>query len=261
MDEFVGIWERIVEFFTHVSLGSVLTYMGVGASIIFGLDRWILSHRKPKARLRFSDGKKEITFHPHYCRAISKKYYVGPPFDSYDASAYEAVVNKYNQKLKEDNEFVLSFRLENTGKLQLENYRVEIDYGKGIQMISVKPYQSLTMQEFIENTNELDGVCINYNKSQIVYSSQDKYPLNQKDYKDFAIRFRPNPDVKQIELHWRISAKDFSKIGILVIHLTPTTDEYTEINFKNCEKDVPEGGDLIEDLKPYIEQMRKLLKN
>lgn len=228
---------------------------------ILGALSYIKSFRKPKARLRFANGKKKITYSPHYCHAISKKYYVGPPYDSYDASAYEAIVEKYNQKLKEDNEFVLSFRLENTGKLQLENYRVEIDYGKGIQEIGVKSYQSLTLQEFMENTNELDGVCINYNKRQIVYSSQDKSPLNQKDYKDFAVRFSPNPDVEQIELHWRISAKDFSQSGKFVAYLTPTTDEYTEIHFKNCERDVPEGGDLIEDLKPYIEHMKELLKN
>lgn len=240
----------------------ILTPIGTILGIIGGFFcvlTYIKSLRKPKARLRFANGKKKIAFSPHYCRAIAKKYYVGPQLDSYDASAYEELVKRYNQKLKQDNEFILPFRFMNTGKLQLENYRVEIDYDNGIKEIGVKPYQSLTLQEFIENTNELDGVCINFNKRQIVYSSQDKSPLNQKDYKDFAVRFSPNPDAEQIVMQWRISAKDFSKGGKLVVHLTPTTDEYTDIHFKNCERDVPEGGDLIEDLKPYIEQMKKLL--
>lgn len=234
------------------NIGALIGCVG-GFCGIIGLLR---SFRKPKARLRFSNGKKQLTFSPHYCRAITKKYYVGPPLDSYDASAYKALVDKYNQKLKQDNEFVLPFRLTNTGRLLLENYRVEIYYDNGIQEIGVKPYQSLTMQEFIENTNELDGVCLNYGKHQIVYSSPDKSALNQKDYKDFAVRFSPNPDAERIVLNWRISAKDFSKSGKLVVNFTPTTDEYTEIHFKNCERDVPDGGDLIEDLKPYIKEMQ-----
>ena len=239
------------------NLGALIGCVG-GLCGIFSLLR---SLRKPKARLRFSNGKKLLTFSPHYCRAVALKYYVGPQLDSYDASAYQAVAKEYNQKLMQANEFVLPFRLTNTGRLQLENYRVEIYYDKGIQEIGVKPNQSLTMQEFIENTNEHDGVCVNYGKRQISYSSQDKSALNQKDYKDFAVRFCPNPDVEQIVLQWRISAKDFYKSGKLVVKLSPSVDKYTEIHFKNCERDVPEGGDLIEDLKPYIREMQKLVKS
>ena len=246
-------WNDVLD--VLIPIGTIVGIVGG----LLGMLSFFKSLRKPKARLRFANGKKKITFSPHYCRAIAKKYYVGPQLDSYDASAYEELVKRYNQKLKQDNEFILPFRFMNTGKLQLENYRVEIYYDDGIQEIGVKPYQSLTMQEFIENTNEQDGVCINFNKRQIVYSSEDKSPLNQKDYKDFAVRFSPNPDAERIELCWRINAKDFSKSGKFIVHLTPTIDEYTEIHFKNCERDVPEGGDLIEDLKPYIEHMKKLL--
>lgn len=53
----MNIWNTIVDFLTHVSFGSILTYMGTGAGLFFGIDRWLLSHRKPKARLRFADGK------------------------------------------------------------------------------------------------------------------------------------------------------------------------------------------------------------
>ena len=215
--------------------------------------------QKPKAQLRFANGEKDITFSPHYCRNISTKYYVGPQTNSYDASAFERLVEKYNQKLAKENEFVLPFRLTNIGKLQLENYRVEIDYDNGINDIGVRANHSLTIQQCIESTNALEGVYLHKDKSQIEYSPLSIIPLNQKDHKDFSVRFYPNPDAEKIELHWRISAKDFFKEGKLLIHLTPRVDELDEIHFKNCERDVPEGGYLIEDLMPYIEKMQKLV--
>lgn len=117
----------------------------------------------------------------------------------------------------------------------------------------------MTIQQCIESTNALEGVYLHKAKSQIEYSPLSIIPLNQKDYKDFSVRFYPNPDAEKIELHWRISAKDFFKEGKLLIHLTPRVDELDEIYFKNCERDVPEGGYLIEDLMPYIEKMPKLV--
>lgn len=226
---------------------------------VFGVIGFIRSCRKPKAQLRFANGEKDITFSPHYCRNISTKYYVGPQTNSYDASAFEHLVEKYNQKLAKENELVLPFRLTNTGKLQLENYRVEIDYDNGINDIGVRANHSLTIQQCIESTNALEGVYLHKDKSQIDYSPLSIIPLNQKDHKDFSVRFYPNPDAEKIELHWRISAKDFFKEGKLLIHLTPRVDELDEIHFKNCERDVPEGGYLIEDLMPYIEKMQKLV--
>lgn len=228
-------------------------------SSVFGVIGFIRSCRKPKAQLRFANGEKDITFSPHYCRNISTKYYVGPQTNSYDASAFGHLVEKYNQKLAKENEFVLPFRLTNIGKLQLENYRVEIDYDNGINDIGVRANHSLTIQQCIESTNALEGVYLHKDKSQIEYSPLSIIPLNQKDHKDFSVRFYPNPDAEKIELHWRISAKDFFKEGKLLIHLTPRVDELDEIHFKNCERDVPEGGYLIEDLMPYIEKMQKLV--
>lgn len=235
---------------------AVIGAVGTFGGLILGL---IKLFRKPKAQLRFANGKKEITFSPHYCRSISTKYYVGPQTSSYDASAFERLVEKYNQKLAEENEFVLPFRLTNTGKLQLENYRVEIDYDNGINDIGVRANHSLTIQQCIESTNALEGVYLHKDKSQIEYSPLSIIPLNQKDHKDFSVCFYPNPDAEKIELHWRISAKDFFKEGKLLIHLTPRVDELDEMHFKNCERDVPEGGYLIEDLMPYIEKMQKLV--
>ena len=241
---------------TFIEICAVLGALGTLGGGIIELVRFF---RTPKACLHFTDGSDEITFSPHYVRQLYTKYYVGPVNDGYDASVYEALVEKYNQKLNQENEFVLSFRLSNTGKLQLQDYHVEITYDNGIQAIGVRPDSSLILQEFIESTNKSDGVCIKYNKQQIVFEPEDKRPLNQKEDQEFAVRFVPNPDVEQIELNWHISAKDFDKNGKSLVNLTPRIDELDDIHFKNCERDVPEDGELIEDLMPYIQNMQKLV--
>ena len=215
--------------------------------------------QKPKAILRFEDEKEELTFSPHYFQSISTKYYVGPINDGYDASAYQKLIAKYNQKLTEENQFILSFCLSNTGELQLENYRVDFEWNSGIKSIGrVNQKPRKVIGSFIE-PEPIDSLSFNKGKPQITYEPLDKRPLNQKDSKTFAFRFTPYPDTEQIELVWRISAKDFYKEGKLFVYLNPKVDELNEIHFINCERDVPEGGELIEDLMPYIQEMQKLV--
>ena len=260
MDEFVGIWDMIVDFFTHVSWGSVLTYMGTGGGLIFAADRWLLSHRTPKARLRFDNGEKNISFSPHYFNAVSQKYYVDPPTDCYDSHQYSELVKQYNDLHSKDNVFTLPFRITNTGKLQLEDYRIEIEFNGGIQSISLPIEPVPFMSSWGEKPAPKDLKLNISKKPQIVYSPEDEHPLNQNNHKDFALLFTPQEDVEKIELYWRIIAKDFSDNGKLVIHLKPTIEEYDEFHFMNCERDIPQGAEVIEDLTPYIKQMQMKIK-
>ena len=85
--------------------------------------------QKPKAKLRFSNGKKELTFSPHYYNE-TLKYYVVPYPDLSQFDEYHRLGEKYQKLHEDDNRFLLTFRLSNTGAFQLENYRVEIDYNK-----------------------------------------------------------------------------------------------------------------------------------
>ena len=97
----------------------------------------------------------------------------------------------------------------------------------------------------------LDGV--NINGLRIEYEPVAPLKkLNQKDNDDYAIRFTPDPDVLQYELHWRIVAKDFYRTGKLFIKFNPTIEEYDEMHFVNWQRDIPEGAEVIKDLKPYI---------
>lgn len=240
---------------------NICAVFGALGTLVGGIIELIRFFRKPKANLSFTNGERRITFSPRCFRHISTKYYVGPINYGYDASAYQRLIERYNQQLAAKNEFVLSFRLSNTGKLQLENVHVAIDYDNGIQDIGVVPNQSLDIQQCIEPTNELHGVHIDKNMLKIEYAPLDNKPLNQKDHKDFLVRFTPNPNAEQIELNWRISAKDFYKEGKLFVNLTPRVDELDDIHFKNCERDVPEGGELIEDLMPYIQKLQRLIYN
>ena len=109
------------------------TIVGIVGGFL-GVLTYIKSLRKPKARLRFADGKKEITLTPHYYHKTSTKYYIVPypELDCFDR--YHALGKKYQEKHEADNAFILSFQLYNNGELQLENYRVEIEYDKVCQL-------------------------------------------------------------------------------------------------------------------------------
>ena len=261
MDEFVGIWNRTVDFLTHVSWGSVITYMGIGAGIFFGVDRWILSHRKPKARLRFANGEKEITLTPHYYNKTSTKYYKDPCINTCQFDKYHQLGRKYKEKHEDDNAFRLSFQLYNNGKLQLENYKVKIEYDKGLGTVHSSQVYFLrkvgaTVEEFPPDGLTLDS----YKKPQVLYKPLEKDPLNQKDSKQFTFVFVPNAEIDQVVLRWHIIAKDFSGNGKLTIHLKPYYTEYDEIIPVYMDSQIPEGAERVDDLTPYIQQFEELLK-
>lgn len=212
---------------------------GIGG--VFGVLGFIRSCRKPKARLRFANGKRKITFTPHYFRAVATKYYVDPPTDCYDSSNYSDLLKCYNKINEDKNKFCLPFCLTNTGKILLEDYRVEIKLKGG--------KCSLVGQSFT------DGVQVNEKKSILEYSPIDCIYLNPKDKVNFSFQFAPDPDVDKYEIHWRIIAKDFIKRGKLCITLTPTIEEYDDIHHVDCKRHIPEGAEVITDLKPYIRSL------
>ena len=256
-----NIWNTIVDFLTHASLGSILTYMGTGAGILFGIDRWVLSHRKPKARICFADGKKEITFSPHYYTKLSTKYYKVPYPDIFQFDRYHDIGEKYQKKHENDNVFLLPFRFSNTGRLQLENYRVEIEFYEGIESISLPIEPVKFMSSFGKKAVPRD-LKVNFSKRpQIIYSPEDEHPLNQNDHKDFAFLFTPQVDEEKVELCWRIIAKDFSDRGKFTIHLKPYYTEYDEIVPVYMDSQIPEGAERVEDLTPYIKQFEELFES
>lgn len=212
---------------------------GIGG--VFGVLGFIRSCRKPKARFRFANGKRKITFSPHYFRAVATKYYVDPPTGCYDSSNYSDLLKCYNKINEDKNKFCLPFCLTNTGKILLEDYRVEIKLKGG--------KCSLVGQSFT------DGVQVNEKKSILEYSPIDCIYLNPKDKVNFSFQFAPDPDVDKYEIHWRIIAKDFIKRGKLWITLTPTIEEYDEIHHVDCKRHIPEGAEVITDLKPYIRSL------
>ena len=207
----------------------------------FGVFSYFRSIRKPNAHLRFANGKRKIKFTPHYFRAVATKYYVDPPTDCYDSSAYRDLLERYNEVNEGKNKFCLPFCLTNTGKILLEDYRVEIKLKGG--------KCSLVGQSFT------DGVQVNEKKSILEYSPIDCIYLHPRDKVNFSFQFAPDPDVDKYEIHWRIIAKDFIKRGKLCITLAPTIEEYDDIHHVDCKRHIPEGAEVITDLKPYIRSL------
>ena len=213
---------------------------------VFGVFGFFRSIRKPKAKLRFVNGKKKISFSPHFFHAVATKYYVDPPTDCYDSSNYRELLKCYNKINEGKNKFCLPFCLTNTGKILLEDYRVEIKIRGG--------KYALVGQSFT------DGVNLSKKKSLIEYSPVGCVYLNPKDNVNFSFQFTPDPDVDKYEIHWRIIAKDFIKRGKLCITLTPTIEEFDEIHYANCQRYIPEGAEVIKDLKPYIRDLAEKMK-
>lgn len=208
---------------------------------VFGVFSYFRSIRKPKARLRFANGKRKISFSPHFFHAVTTKYYVDPPTDCYDSSAYRDLLERYNEVNEDKNKFCLPFCLTNTGKILLEDYHVEIKIRGG--------KYALVGQSFT------DGVNLSKKKSLIEYSPIDCLYLNPKDNVNFSFQFTPDPDVDKYEIHWRIIAKNCNCSGRLYVTLTPTIEEYDEIHYANCQRDIPKGAEVITDLKTYIRSL------
>ena len=259
LDNLYNIWNSVWDFLTHVSFGSVLTYMSIGASIFFGLDRWLLSHRKPKAELRFANGKREVTLCPHYILKSPKiKYYMYSNTDVRDYKKYNDIITNYTDEHRNEKFLSLAFRLSNTGRLQLEDYSIEIDRGNGISHI-FKPINLLTI--ISKDENEPTNLNIDpRRKPNVVYAPVDNRPLNQKDHRDFEFHICPDTEADKAELLWRIIAKDFYKEGKFVIRLKPKITEFDDIQLVYNEEQIPEGAEKIEDLTPYIEKLKKKLE-
>lgn len=216
------------------------------------------SCQKPKAILRFIDGKKEKTISPHYYNE-TLKYYIVPYPELFQFDEYHAVAERYQNLHKNDNRFLLSFRLTNTGAFQLENYRVEIDYNK--DQCTAYQIQEHRFGEPFMDIPSFDGVSFSKEKSMVILAPVGVMsPLNQNDYEDYSFQITPKMEAKEIELKWRIIAKDFSDQGKFVIHLKPTITKYTNIKpvYRACE--IPEGEERVDDLTPYIKEFEELLK-
>ena len=242
-------------------LNPIGTIVGIVGGIL-GMFSYIKSLRRPKARLRFAEGKKEITLTPHYYKKLSTKYYKVPYPDLDSFNKYHALGKKYQEKHEDDNAFFLTFELYNNGALPLENYRMMIDYDKGMGTVhSAQVYHlrkvGATVGEFPPDGLSLDS----YKEPQIVYTPIELSPLNQKDSKQFKFVFVPNSNVNQIVLRWRINAKDFSDNGKFIIRLNPFYTEYDEIKPVYRDIEIPEGAEIVDDLTPYIKEFEELLKH
>lgn len=246
-------WESVLDILKPIG-----TIVGIVGGFL-GMLTYIKTLRKPKARLRFANDKKEVTFSPHYYNE-TLKYYVVPYPEISQFDRYHDLGELYAKKHEKDNVFLLPFRFKNTGKLQLEDYRIEIEFNAGIQSISI-PIEPIPFMGSWEEKMAPRDLKLNLSKKpQIIYLPEDEHPLNQSDHKDFALLFTPHVDVEKIELYWRIIAKDFSDKGKFVIHLKPTVTHYTNIKpvYRDCE--VPEGEEKVDDLTPYIKEFEELLK-
>lgn len=247
-------WSSVLEILKPI--GTVVGTVGG----FLGALTYIKTLRRPKANLRFANGKKELTLYPHYIRkASTTKYYECPNTDVSDFKKYNDLITNYSDEHRNEKFLSLAFRFSNTGKLQLEDYRIEIDRGKGISHI-FKPINLLTI--ISKDENEPTNLNIDpRRKPNVVYAPVDNRPLNQKDHRDFEFHICPDTEADKAELLWRIIAKDFYKEGKFVIRLKPKITEFDNIQLVYNEEQIPNGAERIDDLKPVINHLEELIKH
>ena len=141
----------------------------------------------------------------------------------------------------------------------MENYRVEIDYNKS--QCSAYQIKEQRFGEPIMNFPSFDGVSFSKEKTMVILAPVGVMsPLKQNDHEDYSFQVTPKMDVDEIELNWRIIAKDFSHNGKFVIHLKPMVTHYTNIKPVYRASEIPEGAERVDDLTPYIKEFEERLK-
>ena len=169
-----------------------------------------------------------MTLCPHYILKSPKiKYYMCSNTDVRDFKKYNDLITNYSDEHRNEKFLSLAFRLSNTGKLQLEDYRVEIDCRNG-----VKTFFAPLDFSFLSSWGEKkpQDLIINSNGNpNAKYAPEDGSPLNQKDHRDFEFYMCPDPEADKAVLVWKIIAKDFYKEGKFVIRLKPKITEFDDI--------------------------------
>lgn len=237
----------------NIALGSVACLGSV-----FGIIGFIRSCRKPKAYLRFAGGNKEIAVTPYYVKKKSLKYYIPPTSSVRDYKRYDDLLRTIDDELNTHNQFLLKFRLSNIGKLQLENYRVEVELKRDNQSRPTAHYvHHWVIGNFIEPPEE-DYITLDRNQTKVTYSPKIQKPLNQKDSEEFEYHFTPVMNVPKVDINWRIIAKDFSGSGRLRIKVKPYILEYDAIKLVYRDEDIPADAEKIEDLAPVIKHLEDI---
>ena len=239
---------------------NICAVIGALGTLSGGILEIVRFFRKPKARLRFANGKKEIAVNPYYVNKRSVLYYIPPTSSVLDFKRYDDLIRELNDELNKRNQFLLTFRLSNVGKLQLENYRVKVELKRDKQSKPTAQYvHHWVIGNFIEPIE--DNIKLDLNQTEITYASSPSKPLNQKDFEEFEYHFTPVMNVHKVDLAWRINAKDFSGSGRLRINVKPIIWEYDAIKMVYRDEDIPSHAAKIEDLTPAINHLEELIKH
>ncbi len=127
-----------------------------------------------------------------------------------------------------DHIFKLTFKITNTGKLRLENYRAEVECLSGVQDIMDADLLSpvaLTHQAAVQKLRQQEGNVFFTRKAALRATFRPIFAniLQTKDSVEFSFLCAPEPDGEHAQLQWKIIGNDCCESGNLITHLTPRT--------------------------------------
>lgn len=215
-----------------------------------------------KAQLTIN-GKSELCLQPHYIRQPETSYYIIPQISCHDWRNYELATKYLNNCLSRHNCFLLSFALCNIGDTMFENYRLEVRCKDIKNNFSDVEKPNLTNKYRIRSIYDNFLYVKNYPEQIIIdFEPNQKKYLVQKDYVSFNVYLTPNADAENICLEWELWAKDYHTEGEIIIKSEPIISSLPKIDASLYTKEqVPNGEDIIEDIRPYTMDIVKLAKN
>ena len=199
--------------------------------------------------LFFNDFKKDLTIKPKLIKHITR-YKLKPKQQEID------ILSTSNLSLAPDfpnleslfgqsnriNQAWCNFEiiLENSGNKVIEDWRLTFEFKSGVNKIH-DPYDSLMTMIANGLSNDFRTTFI-YNEDKLIkYFPHKNAPLIQNDNKYFEVSILPEKYLDEIDIEWKLLARDFNKSGKMKIKIEP---KFTE---KEFIIDVHDKSELLED--------------
>lgn len=150
----------------------------------------------------------------------------------------------------------ISLGIINEGNLPLEQYKIEVSFESdaiseidNLSGYSTNPMLSdIARAEINRNARERQEVFL-YSDDDYSLCIEAKKDLVQKDSAVFHFRVKPNFDVKQLNIHWELKAKNFNTEGENVLFVEPIIEESISTILVDNENELKPDEIVIEPKK------------
>lgn len=117
---------------------------------------------------------------------------------------------------------LLNFELVNCGNKVLEDWKLLLHFEKRYKYLG---YRNSSKKQ---NIPDLLKSAFDIRDNGVVYC--DEKPLIQRDTRDFEVWITPELDLYEIQINWKLLARDFSLEDVLIVEVEPTYEIKNKTN-------------------------------